>query len=411
MPLSKSAQPAVISVQDGARLHYAIPRALAKLGWLEGVFTDFFVRPGSLESMIVKISRLKNDLSSNRMAERRCAEIEDRVTSFPLRSLWWRRSRKNFPTTEDYYEWVAKKTAQWMLKQDFGNANIVHGFIRNLDPAFCATMQQRGLRTIGDQMIAPAAIEAQEMAEQRRRWPGWDVETHVSNERLIAVEEQTWAHLDHITCASEYVRAGLIKCGVSSERISVLPYPAPQSPVFQSSQNTMKQVLRVGFVGSVNLRKGAPVFLEMARRLKRPGIEFIMVGPISLPAQALEELQKHVTLIGPVPRSRVADYLQSFDVFLFPSACEGSAGVVMEALAHGLPIVTTPNSGTVVRHGIEGYVHEVEDRDGMAESLGRILEDSNLRTEFQAAARSRAQSYSLQSYGVGLRNLIPELLT
>lgn len=410
MSYSNSLKPAVFCVQDGARLHYAIPRALADLGWLEGVGTDFFVRPRSLDAVIAKLSSLRGGLGVSRMRERRCAEIEDRVVSFPLRSMWWRRSRKEFPTAEDYYEWLSGKTAQWLLRQDFGGVNVVHGFIRNLDPDFCRKCRERGLLTIGDQMIAPAAIEAKEMESQRLLWPGWEEVTHSANLRLVKVEEETWQQLDHITCASAYVREGLVACGVASERISILPYPAPERMVSGSPKARHIGKLRVGFVGSVNLRKGAPVFLEMARRIKGANVEFVMVGPVSVSSTAANTLRQHVTLTGPVPRSQVGDHLRSFDVFLFPSVCEGSASVVMEALSAGLPVVTTPNSGTVVRHGVEGFIHAPDDLDGIEASLRLLLEDDTLRDAHAEAARLRAVEYDLAHYGQGLQNLLPALL-
>ena len=410
MPDPSSNQPRVICVQDGARLNYVIPRVLERLGWLDRVWTDFFVRPGSLDAVIAAIGNRPGNLSGNRMKERCCEEIENRVKTFPLRSLWWRRGRSRFVTAEDYFEWLAKKTATWMLKQDFGKSNLIHGFIRNLDPDFCAEMQRRGLRIVGDQMIAPARIEAQEMAAQRDRWPGWDETSHGENERLGDIEEKTWAHLDHITCASEYVKEGLMTCGVDEDKISVLPYPSPHYLLSKPVNNGKSAKVRIGFIGSISLRKGAPVFLEMARRFGGKSAEFMMVGPIALPQQKQIVLKEHVTLTGPVPRSQVAEYLQSFDIFLFPSRCEGSASVVMEALAMGLPVVTTPNSGSIVQHGVQGFVHRPEDLDGISTSLERLLLDPSLRKQFGAAALLRSKEYNLATYQQSLLNLLPDIL-
>lgn len=260
-------------------------------------------------------------------------------------------------------------------------------------------------------MIAPAAIEAKEMEAQRRLWPDWEVGKHLDHQRLIKVEENTWGQLDHITCASDYVREGLVSCGVARERVSVFAYPAPVLSAAADSQNEKaSSKLRVGFVGSVNLRKGAPMFLEMARRIKGANIEFVMVGPVSVPTVAANALKRHITLTGPVPRSHVADYLRSFDVFLFPSVCEGSASVVMEALAAGLPVVTTPNSGTVVRHGVEGFIHAPNDSDGIEASLRTLLENGALREKFAIAATLRAQEHDLARYQQGLRELLPFML-
>ncbi len=398
-------------MQDGARLHYAVPRALANLGWLEKVFTDFLIRPGSVDALMAFAARASGSLGAQRMRERRCPEIAKWAETIPLRSLWWRTRRSRFATVEDYFEWVAKKTGQWMADSGFGKANMVHGFIRHLDPEFCAECQKKGLRTVGDQMIAPALIERREMEQQRKNWPGWEMAPASSTNRLEKIEEDTWTSLDHVTCASDYVRNGLIGCGVDAGKISIIPYPALLMKRLDGYSPARRgDKLRVGFLGSVNLRKGAPVFLEMAKRLAGKNVEFSMVGPISIPADAAAQMRGYVQLTGPVPRSEVARHLQSFDIFFFPSVCEGSASVVMEAMAAGLPVVTTPNSGTVIRHGIEGFIHEPTDWDGMADSLQNLLENKSLRVNLGVAAQSGANQFDLLDYQGKLGQLLPTLL-
>lgn len=401
--------PRVLVVQDGARLHYALPRSLEREGFLDRVFTDFLVRPWSIEILLMLISKPLKSLKAKRMAERCCPEIERKTESFPLQSIIWQRRRSSFASDEDYYEWLAKKSAEWMLNRNFGTANTIIGFIRNLNPEFCAACQKKGLITVGDQMIAPAAIEHREMAAQVKRWPGWVVGSHLINDHLISVEKRSWEHLDYITCGSEYVRKGLLDCGVASEKVRILPYPSPKIVKICNNKNIEDLPLKIGFVGSVNLRKGAPIFLEIAKRLKTPKVEFIMVGPLAIPEDKISEMKLFVRLEGPVPRSEVSKFLHSFDIFFFPSCCEGSAGVVMEALAAGLSVVTTPNSGSVIRDGIDGYIHEVDDLNGMESSLATLISNQSIRERFRTAALSTAASFDEKSYSRKLGKFLSEL--
>jgi len=78
-----------------------------------------------------------------------------------------------------------------------------------------------------------------------------------------------------------------------------------------------------------------------------------MVGPVHLRADVVARYRDVVQVVGPVPRAEVAGWLNRFDMLLFPTTCEGSAGSLMEAMAGGLPVVTSPNSGTVARDGVE----------------------------------------------------------
>src|SRR5262249_11308352 len=85
------------------------------------------------------------------------------------------------------------------------------------------------------------------------------------------------------------------------------------------------------------------------------------------------------------------------DVFLLPSVCEGSATVTYEALAAGLPVVCTPNTGSVVRDGVDGFIVPVGDVDAIVERLERLA-DPSLRAEFSVRARGRAAEFTLDAY-------------
>ncbi|MBM4147417.1 MAG: glycosyltransferase, partial [Lentisphaerae bacterium] len=87
------------------------------------------------------------------------------------------------------------------------------------------------------------------------------------------------------------------------------------------------------------------------------------------------------------------------DIFLLPSVCEGSATVVYEALGAGLPVVCTPNTGSVVRDGVEGHVVPVSDAEAVSAAVERLVWDSELRTRMGQAAARRASEFSVQEYG------------
>ena len=63
------------------------------------------------------------------------------------------------------------------------------------------------------------------------------------------------------------------------------------------------------------------------------------------------------------------------DVFVFPSLFEGSAVVTYEALACGLPSVVTPNAGSVVRDGLEGFVVPPRDVEALAARMEQLGDD------------------------------------
>jgi glycosyltransferase involved in cell wall biosynthesis len=94
------------------------------------------------------------------------------------------------------------------------------------------------------------------------------------------------------------------------------------------------------------------------------------------------------------------------DVLLLPSICEGSATVTYEALATGLPVICTHNTGSIVRDGIDGFIIPIRDPDAIVERLQRLLGDPKLREELAANAHRRSLDYDVAAYGQRLLETI-----
>jgi glycosyltransferase involved in cell wall biosynthesis len=403
--------PVVNVIQDGARLHYALPVALQRQGILGTVFTDWFVRPGSREDRIAHLVRRFAPDLGRRLADRCCPELDgNRVMSSNGFALyeWLARARPGKP--EERYARLSKKFAGWVGRLDWRSANAIIGFVRNIDPALCAAARKRGLVTVVDQMIAPAAVQAAEAHRQAMRWPDWHRTDAWRSELMLNIERRTWALADHIACPSNYVRDGLLQQGVPPDRITVIPYPIDSARFRFVDRSGRDGALVVGFVGAVGLRKGAPAFFEVARSFNLGEARFVMIGPIEPETRLIAAQKGRVELNGAVPRSQVLAWLERFDVLLFPSTCEGSSGAVMEAMATGLPIITTPNSGSIVRNGIEGFICSCNDVSSLVQSVDGLRNNPELRLRMGRAAHERARIFDLDRYGLTLDLLFRQLI-
>jgi glycosyltransferase involved in cell wall biosynthesis len=89
-------------------------------------------------------------------------------------------------------------------------------------------------------------------------------------------------------------------------------------------------------------------------------------------------------------------------VLAFPSLHEGSALVTYEALACGLPVITTPNAGSVVRDGREGLLVPIRDVGALARALQRLRDDASLCEAMRHAARARAEAHTWAASGDAL---------
>lgn len=202
---------------------------------------------------------------------------------------------------------------------------------------------------------------------------------------------------DHVLVPSEYVRTTLIERGTPAGRIAVLPYGVDVER-FRPQPREPRRTFRMLFVGNIGQRKGIKYLLEALRRLKLPDSELVLVGRIVGDATALAPYADLFRHVPHVPYHEVHRLFADADLFVYPSLHEGSAFATYEALASGLPVIATPNTGSVVRDGTDGYLVPVCDVDALMAKIELLYRDPGLRAAMGVAARERATAFTWRAY-------------
>jgi glycosyltransferase involved in cell wall biosynthesis len=159
------------------------------------------------------------------------------------------------------------------------------------------------------------------------------------------------------------------------------------------------------FVGVVCRRKGTIELARAARRLRERGLtdwKLVVVGgqgPTPEPEYA--EIVAEFTaagladsLVGPEHGEQVRARLGDADVFVLPSFLEGQPIAIIEAMAAGVPVVSTTVGAIpeLVRDGIEGRVVEPGDIEALADALAELITQPDRRVRMGAAIRQRAEA-------------------
>jgi glycosyltransferase involved in cell wall biosynthesis len=157
----------------------------------------------------------------------------------------------------------------------------------------------------------------------------------------------------------------------------------------------------VGIVATLRSWKGHRYLLQAIATMQRPEVRVIVVGDGPQRA-ALEALAGELGIAGRVQfagnQADVAPWMQSFDVFCLPSyANEGVPQALMQAMACGLPVVTTPvgSIAEIVTSGDTGLLVAPEDANALREALGALLDDAPRRD----ALGARAAQVAAQRFG------------
>jgi glycosyltransferase involved in cell wall biosynthesis len=325
----------------------------------------------------------------------------DRIAVYPSFAVEyaWRLARARTPSERTRtYLWAGQRFCDLVLARGFDAATAIYAYNTAGREALEAGRSQ-GRLCVVEQTIAPPLVEHRLLREEAARFPGWEAlpPDDVLLDALMERHRAEWEAADLVLCGSEFVRDSVVECGGPAHCTKVVPYgveldfgarPAERPP----------GPLRVLTVGTVGLRKGIPYVLEAARRLRKLA-ELRLVGAIGgLLPQAVRELRGATELTGSVPRSLVRDHYVWADVFLLPSLCEGSATVSYEALAAGIPVVTTPNAGSVIRDGTEGFVVPIRDVDAIVERIELLAKDRALLAHLGRHAAARAREFTVERY-------------
>ena len=110
----------------------------------------------------------------------------------------------------------------------------------------------------------------------------------------------------------------------------------------------------------------------------------------------------------------IAKYLNAADLFVLPSLFEGLSNSLIEAMANGLPVISTRVGGSIdiIEDGINGLLVDVNDVDQLTKAISKILEDSGLATRLGKNARQEIEKgYDLNKIAEKYLELYKELVT
>jgi glycosyltransferase involved in cell wall biosynthesis len=210
---------------------------------------------------------------------------------------------------------------------------------------------------------------------------------------------------------SSFTARTLLQTGYAPDKVRVVPLGAP--PVDPSWRaNPIAPVTRFLFAGSISPRKGAHHLLAAWRALGRTaGAELVLAGEWALPERLGAQLPSSVKVLGRVPQNELFALYRSASALVFPSVCDGFGMVVTEALAHGLPVITTHNVGAsdLLRDGVNGWVLPVGDVDALVAKLTSCLEHPGDLRAMREHAEATAAAHPWSEYRKRLMQVVAEL--
>lgn len=382
-----------------------MPRALQLGGLLRELFTDLWVRPGTLTNY------LKNKLAGRfhpSLAQARVTASNTAALAFELKSQaaglrGWELIRKR-------NDWFQEKVIEQLAlrERELDQQPVtIFAYSYAADRIF-RHARERGWRTVMGQ-IDPGPVDERIVARLHERGSGIGNGWKPAPAGYWSKWGSECEFADRIIINSNWAREALLSEGIAAEKIVTIPLAFEASDAARGFQRnyppfTTKRPLRILFLGQISLRKGVVQLLDAVRLLANEPVEFWFVGPQQLVIPADLKNHSRIKWFGVTPRTHVDRFYREADVFVLPTFSDGFGLTQLEAQSWKLPVIASRFCGAVVQHGRNGLILEEVSGAAIANVICDLLHEPE-----QLASLSQqsyvADAFSLNALASSLANL------
>jgi glycosyltransferase involved in cell wall biosynthesis len=219
---------------------------------------------------------------------------------------------------------------------------------------------------------------------------------HWHREESTALEEFEAA--DYVFINSSFVKETFLQYGFPERKLVMLPRGVDIDD-YKPASGKKDKTFRIIFVGTLNIRKGVQYLLEAWKRLDLANAELLLIGSVA------DELGPILKKYNSDDRIKIKGFVKNpselfsrASIFVFPTLDEGSAKVTYEAMACGLPVVTTPNAGSLVSDGTDGFIVGIRDVEALKEKILFFYNNPDAVREMGALARKHIEPFTWEKY-------------
>ena len=407
--------PRRITVSHSGKQHsYHLAKALLELQQLDVFFTSSYISNPALQGYLLKSG---NTYFTRRFEEGLGGRFVNANWRYELREILLRKLYgKDERTQNAVYARDVNFDAYVAGKLPHRNADAFWGFQGS---CHASLLEANKLGRISVCELATAHVTAARsiLGEESRLHPEWA--DSIDNLVFPAAYEKRLVEEPHIAkyavAASAFTRQTLIDDGIAPHKIRTLPlgFDLAHVPYKQRTGAVSGRPLKLLWAGTLTQRKGLKYLLEAMKQLKGSGMELHCIGGIQGSGKALKEYEPYFTYHPPVSQHELFSLYGQYDALVLPTIFEGFGLVIVEAMAAGLPVITTAHSmgPELIETDKNGYLIPIRDIEAIKTALSALRAKTDEEyLHMREAARRAALAYSWQAYGPRLALLLETLL-
>ncbi len=229
--------------------------------------------------------------------------------------------------------------------------------------------------------------------------------------RINTVKAEELALADHIICLSTFAKDSLLKHGIPSAKIQILNLGFdPEKFISKNNYNIDSQKkLKLVFAGTLTKRKGLDQLFRLLDDFPNE-IDLCIIGAIADAGDIFNQYKSRLQWYPYLEQQEMNKVFNESDVFVFPSYLDSWAMVVVEAMACGLPVLVSENTGAkdVVLESC-GEILSVGNYHQLKEKIENIINDKQYIAQKGQASAMQAQQYTWQNYYLQIASFFEKL--
>lgn len=398
-----------ICCQIGSREHYAVPRALNRAGALQELLTDTWVGPASVGAVVGGrrlAGRYHPDLQTARVWAPNLSALRFEATQRLAVATGWERMLKR----NEWFQARALSRLRTLASAHPGLPLCLFAYSYAARHLFAFAKSQGWMTVLGQ--IDPGPPEERVVRRLHAEHP--DLATAWEGAPMSYWRDwsEEWHLADRVVVNSEWSRSAMLEEGVPASILRVVPLAYEPDAAANASREwpdrfADDRLLRVLFLGQVNLRKGMAETIDAMRLLREDPVQFTIVGPVQMNVPDDVRRCPRVRWIGSVAPGEAGHHYDQADVFLIPTHSDGFALTQLEAQARRLPVIASRFCGTVVADGVNGITLPVVSGAAIAAAIRGLLQ-SPLTLRAMSDRSRVADVFGLGSVGARLLEVIRE---
>lgn len=227
--------------------------------------------------------------------------------------------------------------------------------------------------------------------------------------------KQEYELADLIILPSHFAAKTFIEAGFSQSKLRIIPYgvdlPRFNIPNYQENIACNRNKFVILYAGQMIPRKGVHYLVDAFNKLDIPNSELWLLGRVDSSLYNFLETAKNtnhnIKIFGSVPKIELNKYYSQASVFVLPSIADSFPLVSLEAMAAGIPVIVTENTGSkeVVRDTIDGFVIPIRDSETLMEKIQLLFEYPDLRQKMGHSAKKQVMEFTWERYGKLIQKL------